>query len=262
MIAAGIDSGSRALKVVILDTRSRESLGAVCVDQLLRDDTYPLEHLEALLADTGHAMSELAATVATGYGRNRTRGANATVTEITCHARGVHHLVPHTASVLEIGGQDSKVIRLRDGGRVSDFAMNDRCAAGTGRFLELASGLLGMTLDEFSAAAQEPGIRPTNISSTCAVFAESEILGLLAEGYAAAEIAAGVVESVAQRVVALAAGMLAEPVVFTGGVARMPAVAAALGRRMGGQLLVAPGPQFTGALGAALMAADRIAGNQ
>ncbi len=141
--------------------------------------------------------------VATGYGRNTVRFADTTITEITCHARGVHHVAPDARTIIEIGGQDSKVIHLEDGGRVRDFAMNDRCAAGTGRFLEMVAARLGVDwekLAELGRTSQKPAL----ISNMCVVFAETEIIGLLAEGVPVPDVVAGVQNAIATRVTALA----------------------------------------------------------
>lgn len=155
--------------------------------------------------------------------------------------------------IVEIGGQDSKVIHIEDGGRVGDFAMNDRCAAGTGRFLEVVAARLGVdlpTLSELSGKSRSPAI----ISSTCVVFAEMEIIGLLAEGASASDIAAGVQKSIATRLVSLVGRSVSGPVYFTGGVALQAGMVRALEEALATPVQVAPMPQFTGALGAAILA--------
>jgi predicted CoA-substrate-specific enzyme activase len=182
--------------------------------------------------------------------------ADTTVTEITCHARGVRHVAGHARSIVEIGGQDSKVIRLDADGRVRDFSMNDRCAAGTGRFLEMVALRLGTGLSALGDLSRESG-NPAIISSTCVVFAETEIIGLLSEGVAPADIAAGVQQAIASRVVGMAGRALEAPVVFTGGVALQPGMVRALEESLGLRVQVAERPQFTGALGAAVLAGER-----
>jgi predicted CoA-substrate-specific enzyme activase len=253
MISAGIDAGSRAIKVVLFEHDQRRILGCGLAHQGVEQ----VQLVETLYADTlrqaGLDRTEIRAVVATGYGRQRVALAQTTITEITCHARGVHHLAPETRSIIEIGGQDSKVIRLDAGGKVRDFAMNDRCAAGTGRFLEVLASRLALdwpALDDLSRQSRQPAC----ISNTCVVFAETEIIGLLAEGVPAADIAAGVQNSIATRVMAMVGRGLEPPAVFTGGVALQPGMARALETALGCPLRVAPDPQFTGALGAAILA--------
>ncbi len=193
---------------------------------------------------------------ATGYGRAAVPGADHRITEITCHARGLAALLPQARSAIEIGGQDSKVLRFDARGQVADFAMNDRCAAGTGRFLEVIAARLDHDPAGFGHLAS--GGTAVPISAMCVVFAESEIVGLVAGGTPPADIAAGVIAAIASRVAALAGRLLADPVALTGGVGLLPGMAEALARATGRPVLVAPHPQFTGALGAALIAAERL----
>jgi predicted CoA-substrate-specific enzyme activase len=179
--------------------------------------------------------------------------AHTTITEITCHAQGVFRVAPDARTVIEVGGQDSKVIWLETQGRVRDFAMNDRCAAGTGRFLEVVAARLGVdlpTLGDLSRASLQPAL----ISSTCVVFAETEIIGLLAEGIAPADIAAGVQTAIATRVAVMAGRAVSPPVYFTGGVALQSGMVPALEQALSCPVRVPPQPQFTGALGAAILA--------
>ena len=257
MICAGIDAGSRAIKVVLFDRAASRVVGQGMTDQGVEQPRLAEALYDETLSKAGLDRALINAVVATGYGRNRVAFASTTITEITCHARGVHHLVPEARSLVEIGGQDSKVIRLEDGGRVRDFAMNDRCAAGTGRFLEVLATRLGLDwarLAELSGQSQRPAL----ISSTCVVFAETEIIGLLAEGVAAADIAAGVQHSIATRVTAMAGRALDQPVVFTGGVALQPGMVRALEGALGFPVRVPSDPQFTGALGAAILAGRAV----
>jgi predicted CoA-substrate-specific enzyme activase len=157
-------------------------------------------------------------------------------------------------TIIEIGGQDSKLIRMDAKGAVRDFAMNDRCAAGTGRFLEIVAGRLDLSLSKLGEVAARSR-KPAAISSMCAVFAETEIVGLLASGVPPEDIIAGVQLSIAKRVVAMAGRSVEEPVVFTGGVALVPGMADALRQALQKPVSIAPHPQFTGALGAAILAA-------
>ena len=204
-------------------------------------------------SDAGLERSQISGVVATGYGRNAIRFADTTITEITCHARGVHQLAPDARTIIEIGGQDSKVISLEDGGRVRDFAMNDRCAAGTGRFLEMVATRLDMNWEKLAELARQSK-KPALISNMCVVFAETEIIGLLADGKPLPDVVAGVQNAIATRVSALAGRFVSPPVYFTGGVALQPGMARALEEVLACPVRVAPQPQFTGALGAAILA--------
>jgi len=261
MICAGIDAGSRTIKVVLLDAQSLEVQAAGVTDQGVEQDALALNLLERLLHENAIRPSDVRCIVATGYGRKLIPFAEATVTEITCQAWGVRHRVPDARTIIDIGGQDSKLLRLNPEGRVADFVMNDRCAAGTGRFLEVVATRLGVKLPrlgEMAATQRVPGRSPAAISSMCVVFAETEITGLLASGTAAAEIAAGVQASIATRMAAMAGSDLALPILFTGGVAMVPGMAAALESALREPVAVAPDPQMTCALGAAILASRRL----
>jgi predicted CoA-substrate-specific enzyme activase len=200
---------------------------------------------------------DLDAMVATGYGRKLISQADATVTEITCQAWGVRHCVPETRTIIDIGGQDSKLVRLKDDGSVADFVMNDRCAAGTGRFLEVLAAQLGVKLTALESLVRRSS-KPATISSMCVVFAETEIVGLLASGVFPEDILTGVQTAIATRIAAMSGRHLSDPVIFTGGVALVPGMAEALKDMLGKAVRIAPQPQLTCALGAALLAADRI----
>jgi predicted CoA-substrate-specific enzyme activase len=254
MISAGIDAGSRTLKVVLWDADARRVLAQGLTDQGL-DQSARLERLQADLLCEANVMPEhLANTVATGYGRNAVAAAQTTVTEITCHARGVRHVAPDARTIIDIGGEDSKLIRLDDRGHVQDFAMNDRCAAGTGRFLEIVARRLEVELDDLGALAATSEA-PARISSMCVLFAETEIIGLLAGGCRREDIVAGIQNAIAARVGALAGGRITPPVVFTGGGARVSGMREALAQTLQTPIQTCPEPQMTGALGAAILAA-------
>lgn len=258
MICAGIDAGSRAIKVVLIDARSMEVIGKDLTDQGVEQDKLASRLFEQLLHTSGINRNDVAAVVATGYGRNAISIADTTITEITCHAAGVHHLVPEAMTVIDIGGQDSKLIRLDGSGKVRDFAMNDRCAAGTGRFLEVVAQRLGAELQSLGRMASRSK-RPASISSMCVVFAETEITGLLASGTASEDIVAGVQSAIAERIVAMAGRTADQPVIFTGGVAMISGMDTALQAALGQVVTVSPDPQMTGALGAAILACRRVA---
>ena len=202
MICAGVDAGSRTTKIVLLDADSREVVAAGVVDQGIEQDSLATALMERLLREKGFDRGEVATIVATGYGRKLISMAHGTITEITCQAWGVRQAMPDARTIIDIGGQDSKFLRLNGDGTVADFVMNDRCAAGTGRFLELVATRLGVRLaclGELAGRSRTPAL----ISSMCVVFAETEIIGLLASGVAPEDIVAGVQASIATRVAAM-----------------------------------------------------------
>ena len=259
MRTCGIDMGARATKAVVVDDGRPV---AEAVADTGSDPIAAAQHvLATVLSRAGIKESDLRCVVATGYGRRGLPFASTTVTEITCQARGVRHVAPEARGILDVGGQDTKAMALDEEGRIRDFLLNDRCAAGTGRFLEVMAGALGLDPDEAGRLALTAD-RPVAIASTCTVFAESEIVSLRAQGHRREAILAGVHAAVAARLKGMAQRIVMEsPVVFTGGVARYPAaveaVRAAL-REVGLEVIVPPSPQTTGALGAALVGMDRI----
>jgi (R)-2-hydroxyacyl-CoA dehydratese activating ATPase len=253
MMYAGIDAGSRAIKVVLIDADASRIIAKAQADQGIEQDRLACELFEKTLADNGIQRSDVRRIVATGYGRNAIHIADTTITEITCHAVGVRHLVPEVRTIIDIGGQDSKLVRLDGNGKVRDFAMNDRCAAGTGRFLELVAGRLGIPVGNLGAMASRSS-NPAAISSMCVVFAETEIIGLLSCGRAGDDIVAGVQNAIASRIVAMAGRSVERPIIFTGGVARISGMETALRIALAQPISISPEPQMTGALGAALLA--------
>lgn len=257
MICAGIDAGSRAIKVVLLNADGLEVIASGIMDQGVEQDARARGLYERLLEENDLRPEAVSTIVATGYGRNVVSFADTTITEITCHARGVRQLVPEAMTVIDIGGQDSKLVRLNPSGGVRDFAMNDRCAAGTGCFLEVVASRLGLTLEELGEVAARSR-KPAAISSMCVVFAETEIIGLLAAGTSPEDIVAGVQAAIASRVSSMAGRTVEPPVVFTGGVAMVPEMDAALQSALGQPVAIAPEPQMTGALGAAILACRQM----
>lgn len=256
VLFAGIDVGSLSTDVVLLDGKGK-SVGHAIVATGASTQKASGEALSRALEIAGGRAADIALTVSTGYGRDRVPFADWKVTEITCHARGARRLFPGAATVLDIGGQDSKVIRLSPNGRVVDFAMNDKCAAGTGRFLEVMARTLEMDLEQLGPRALLSR-RSLSVSSMCTVFAESEVVSLIASGTAAEDIAWGVHLAIANRIAALADRVGCEaPAVMTGGVAKNPAARKALEERFGIPLLVPEEPQLAGALGAALIAREK-----
>ena len=257
MICFGIDAGSRAIKAVLVESDTLEILASGVRDQGVQQDALARELFEELLDKAAMTREDVKRIVATGYGRNIVSFADTTITEITCHAVGVRSEVPDAMTIVDIGGQDSKLIRLTGDGNVRDFAMNDRCAAGTGRFLEVVAQRLGVELRTLGEMARKSTNRVT-ISSMCVVFAETEIIGLLADGTAPEDIVAGVQSSLASRVAGMAGRNVSPPVIFTGGVALVPGMKDALREALGSEIHIAPDPQMTGALGAAILAANQV----
>lgn len=253
---AGIDVGSLSTDVVLLDAG-----GKVAGHSILATGASALRASRDALAEAlsmaGARPTDVAFAVATGYGRDTVPFAGLRITEITCHARGARRLFPKAKTVLDVGGQDSKVIRLAPDGRVSDFAMNDKCAAGTGRFLEVMARTLEMDLERMGRLSLRSR-GSLSVNSTCTVFAESEVISLIAAGAPPEDIAWGVHRSIADRIAALAERVgFTEPAVMTGGVAKNPAARKALEARFGIRLLVPDEPQLAGALGAALIAREK-----
>ncbi len=256
-ITVGIDAGSRAIKIVFWDTENKRAVATGTMDQGVNQDSLTSQLYARLLEENQIDHKSIVRIVATGYGRAIISMADETITEITCHARGVRHLHPDARTIVEIGGQDSKWLCLDEKGNVRDFSMNDRCAAGTGRFLEVVAHRLGIQLNDLgdlSARSRKPAI----VSSMCVVFAETEIIGLLASGVPPVDIVAGVQNSIASRVAAMAGRRVLEPIYFTGGVAMIPGMKNSMESALNRPVRETCDPQMTGALGAALLAAQKI----
>jgi predicted CoA-substrate-specific enzyme activase len=253
----GVDFGSTTGKAVVLDAAGSVRGAAVSAKGAV-SDLGVREAMAEALAAAGIEERDVARAVATGYGRRMLDIADRTITEITCHARGAVHLVPEARLVIDIGGQDSKVIAIDDHGLVAQFQMNDRCAAGTGKFLETLAEALDVELDDLGSLALQ-ATEDVQISSMCATFASTEVIGLLAEGKDKIDLLGGVHAAVARRTSGMVARVgLREPVVMTGGVARNAAAVAHLERELGTTLILPEAPQLAGALGAALFALDDL----
>jgi predicted CoA-substrate-specific enzyme activase len=255
---AGIDIGSTMTKVVIVDQP----------DTILASVIGPTgaehRHLGLRLADdcirkAGLSFEKLDYIVATGYGRINVPFADKQITEITCHARGISALFPTARTILDVGGQDSKGIKLNSIGRVVNFIMNDKCAAGTGRFLEVIAETLGVKLQDMGGLSLT-ATEYVTISNTCTVFAEHEVTSRLAEGASIPNIIAGLHLAIAGRVVNMLRNLVIEKdVAFTGGGAMNIGLVKAVEDTVGFPVMVAPEPLLTGALGAALLGKDFIA---
>lgn len=249
---AGVDIGSTMTKVVIYG----EGIKATIIGP-----TGP-EHrklankvMEEALIQAHLKFEDLSYIIATGYGRINVPFADRQVTEITCHAKGLHSLLPTVKTVVDIGGQDSKCIKIKDG-KVTSFVMNDKCAAGTGRFIEIIAESLGVPLNDMGRLSLTAD-RPAMISSTCTVFAEHEVTNQLSGGEKVSNLVAGIHESVATRVVSLARKLSIEPdVAITGGGAKNIGLVKAFEKKLGYTVLVPPEPLITGALGAAILAKE------
>jgi predicted CoA-substrate-specific enzyme activase len=245
----GIDIGSTTLKAVAVDAE-----GAIVASHVEPTTPFIEDQSERALATLRERcpLGGEGPVGATGYGRKRIPSATKVVTEITCHARGAYHLTGRPGVLIDFGGQDTKVIRIGDDGEVVDFTMNDKCAAGTGRFLEVILGRLHVPLEE-AATMAEGAASEVSVSSTCTVFAESEVISLVAHGKPVPDIVLGLHRSLASRVSALAGRMKDGREIFmSGGVALNRAMADALAAEIGAPITVLPEPQLVGALGAAL----------
>jgi (R)-2-hydroxyacyl-CoA dehydratese activating ATPase len=255
LLTCGVDIGARSIEVVIL--KDREILISIVQDSGISPSQNGEAAFREALDSAAVKQSDLSGIVSTGYGRNYFKPAHRSVSEIVCHARGASYLFPSARTVIDIGGQDSKLIELDDKGRPTDFVMNDRCAAGTGKFIEMTGSVLGIPVSEMNRIITPEDGR-VDISSMCAVFAESEIVGLLHRGCTVPAILNGIFHAVAKRTLCMAGRAKIEPdVVFTGGVAKIEGIRHALAQEAGYQPLVPPDPQITGALGAALIASEK-----
>lgn len=248
----GIDIGSSSTKVAILNEK-KELVGVSVMN--LGTGTNAYEEVEAEALAQAHATKEdIKYTVATGYGRVNFQDADKQITEITCHAKGVNFLTSDARTIVDIGGQDAKVIKLDGSGKVSNFVMNEKCAAGTGRFLEVMARVLGCKLGDLSGLADK-ATKEISINNTCTVFAESEVISRLAAGEDVSNVARGAHVAIAKRVMGMCNRVGYEPkVVMTGGVALNPNMVDALSKEMGCDIEVVPHCQAAGAIGAAAFA--------
>lgn len=254
MYVMGFDIGSTSSKVVILngegDVVSRQVVG------LGTGSSGPQKVLASALGEAGIDHDDIDFTVATGYGRTRCEFADKNISEISCHAKGVAAEIPGVRTIVDIGGQDAKAIFLDSKGRVEQFFMNDKCAAGTGRFLEVMARVLETSVSDMAVlGAMATEIAP--VSSTCTVFAESEVISLLSNGIQRENIIAGVHQSVATKAASLVSrGPARDPIVMSGGVAQNAGVVEALERELCRLITVAPNSQTVGAYGAAVYALE------
>ena len=254
---AGIDSGSTSTDVVILD-KDKKMVTGVILPTGAGAAVGAERALEQALEQAGLQREDIDAIVTTGYGRTAIQDGDKSITEITCHARGAHYLDPSVRTVIDIGGQDSKVIRLDENGAVVNFVMNDKCAAGTGRFLEMMARTMEMNLDEMSKAGLKYK-EDITISSMCTVFAESEVVSLIAQNKPTDDIVHGLNKAVASKTAALAKRVGGEErYMMTGGVSKNEGLVKTLEEKLGTTLVVSDKAQLCGALGAALFAIDMV----
>ena len=252
---AGIDIGSTMSKAVLVDESG--ALRAYVVGQTGAEHRLRANKvMEDVLGKASITLDRVAYIISTGYGRVNVPFADRQVTELTCHARGVASLFPAVRTAIDIGGQDAKVLRIKDG-KLTDFLTNDKCAAGTGRFLEVAAETLGLDLNTMGEISLQTRT-PVHINSLCTIFAQQEIISRLSEGQPLPDILAGVYIAIATRVVKLARQLKVEPpVVFTGGVAKNAGMVKAIETVLGMPVLVPVEPLITGALGAAILAREK-----
>ena len=259
MYVLGIDSGSTSTNAVIMD-QDRNITAFSVVRTGAKSGESADKVLEEVLEKASLSREDIAWIVSTGYGRGSIPFADENVTEISCHGKGAHYFNPKIRTILDIGGQDSKAIRLSENGEVKDFVMNDKCAAGTGRFLEMIARTLEISLDEMGALALT-STENIEITSMCSVFAESEVISLIANNKEKNDIANGVCNAIANKAYGLLRRAGMEPdFMMTGGVAKNPGVVRAVERKLGADLYICQEPEIVGATGAALYALEQMQG--
>ncbi|MDF2887009.1 MAG: CoA-substrate-specific enzyme activase [Lacrimispora sp.] len=255
MFTLGVDIGSTTSKSVILKD-GQEIISTSLIAAGTGTDG-PDRAIAAVLAAGNLNLNEITSVYGTGYGRKLLKNASGEMSELSCHAKGVHHLMPEVRTIIDIGGQDAKVLSLGTDGRLAEFLMNDKCAAGTGRFLDVMAGILQLKIEDLEkqAAIAKSTVK---ISNTCTVFAESEVISQLANGVKIPDLVAGICQSVASRVASLAKRIgVQQTVCMSGGVARNGGVRKAMEQELGIEIIYSPMAQFMGALGAALYAYDK-----
>jgi predicted CoA-substrate-specific enzyme activase len=257
MIVAGIDIGSITTEALLFD-KDKGILGYTIL-QTGADSRKAAElALAEVLSSSGKSAADISFTIATGCGRKRAAFAQQSITEITCIAKGVNYLFPQARTIIDIGGQDTKVIGIDERGRVTEFEMNDKCAAGTGRFVEVMAKALNVELDKIGEISLNHQ-KELTISSICTVFAESEVISLVSEGEVLEDILYGIHKAIAGRTMGLInrLGGVNNDVIMAGGVAKNIGVVKALEATLNTQLKIHTEPQIVGALGAAILASEK-----
>lgn len=253
----GVDSGSTSTDAVIVD-KDGTPVATVILPTGAKATESAQRAIDSVLEKAGLTRDQITLAVATGYGRDSIPSMDTSITEITCHARGAHALCPEAMTIVDIGGQDSKVIKLDEDGNVVNFVMNDKCAAGTGRFLEMMARTMELPLDEFCTQGLS-WKHDVKISSMCTVFAESEVVSLVADDTPVPDIIHGLDRSVASKITSLAKRVKAEPsYLMTGGVANNEGVVTAIGEALGAPVATSEDSQLCGALGAALLGLEAL----
>lgn len=255
MYTFGIDIGSTSSKAAIL--RDGKDLIAHAVVPLGTGTVGPSQVRAAVFEQSGLSLKQIDYTVVTGYGRMKCDYADEQISELSCHAKGIHYLLPGIHTIIDIGGQDAKALKISDTGMLLAFQMNEKCAAGTGRFLDVMSRVLNVEIGELGPLS-EKSTHPVSISNTCTVFAESEVISQLSNDVPLADIVAGIHDSVAKRVAGMAMRIGCVPdVAMSGGVALNIGVVHSMEREMGCPVQVHPLCQCAGAIGAAVLAWDK-----
>ncbi len=257
VIVIGIDSGSTSTNAVVMNDK-KKILASGSIRTGAKTGVSAEQILAEVLQKAGLTRNDVGLIVSTGYGRVSIPFADRNVTEISCHGKGARYFNPRVRTILDIGGQDSKAIRLNEKGEVADFVMNDKCAAGTGRFLEAMARTLELDISELGPAAMK-STKTVEISSMCTVFAESEVISLIAQNQEKADIANGVHRAIAGKACSLLNRVGQEPeFMMTGGVARNPGVVKAVEERLGAKLFLCEDPEIVGAVGAALFGLESL----
>jgi predicted CoA-substrate-specific enzyme activase len=253
---AGIDVGSTQTKGVIINGK-REIVARVLIDTGAFVTRAAERCFEEALKQSGLRREEVAYVVGTGYGRYKVKFGDAQITEISCHARGASFIYPNTRTVIDMGGQDAKGIKVGEGGEVKDFVMNDKCAAGTGRFLGNSAEVLSLPLDDIGKISLQAK-NPVRLTTVCTVFVESDIMSYLAQGKKVEDILGGVHSAIAARTISLVRRVgIEEEVTFTGGVSLNIGMVQALENKLGMKINVSPESHYMGALGAGILALER-----
>ncbi len=259
MIVGGCDIGSTTTKAVVM--KEGDVIASYITGSSIAPEKTSRDAMNEAIRQAGlSSIDDLEYVVGMGHGRLKVLFADETVSEIACHAKGVHHMLPETRTLIDVGGQDSKMIAVRKTGGVREFKMNDRCAAGTGKFFEAMAIALGLTVEDI-AAPENQGKIPFLISSQCSVFAESEVISLVNEGKDLKNVIAGINDSVASRICGMVKviGGLKEKLAFSGGCSKNSGLVRGIESRLGTSIQVPPfDPQLAGAIGAALFAAEKL----
>ncbi len=253
----GIDCGSKTVKIAIFSIENHQLIDAVFIDNSVQSKENISRQISVLCNKNNISLNDIVKIASTGYGRYLIENSDFIQSEIICHAKGCHFIFPNVKTVIDIGGQDSKIITLSDNGKVLDFLMNDKCAAGTGRFLEKVASIFNMPLRNMDLCASNKD-KLISISSTCVVFAESEIIGMINKGEKPENIIFAVYESIAHRIFSQSGALrITDPIAFVGGVAYHSTMRDILSDLFKVAFLIPENPSITGALGAAIIAAEK-----